>query len=134
MLDHDITSLITQTACFSAGIKNMDVPEEHFEPIPSLYYCDPIEGKDRFGELIQPSFCVDISNEIEIKTEMLACHESQRQWLDHDHILEIHRSRRQAKPRQTQENTISQILQYLLCRKGHEPLPQPNLWEWKEAV
>jgi LmbE family N-acetylglucosaminyl deacetylase len=81
MLDHDITSLITQTACFAAGIKNMEVAEEYFEPIPFLYYCDPIEGEDKFGNLIQPSTYVDITSEIEIKEKMLACHESQQSWL-----------------------------------------------------
>ncbi|MCK4919739.1 MAG: PIG-L family deacetylase [Bacteroidales bacterium] len=91
MLDHEISSLIAQTGCFCAGIKNMDVKEEPFEPIPSLYYCDPIEGKDKMGELVHPSTYVDISGEIETKTKMLACHESQQSWLlshqDSEYIL-----------------------------------------------
>ncbi len=81
MLDHEMTSLIVQTACFSAGIKNMDVPEEVFEPIPYLYYCDPIEGKDKMGKTIEPDFLVDITSEIEIKEKMLSCHKSQQSWL-----------------------------------------------------
>ena len=91
MLDHEISSLIAQTACFSAGIKNMDIAEEAFEPIPHLYYCDPIEGKDKLGEMIQPSTYIDISSEMEIKEKMLACHESQQSWLlshqDSEYIL-----------------------------------------------
>ena len=81
MLDHEMTSLIVQTACFSAGMKNMDVTEEPFEPVPFLYYCDPIEGKDKLGEPVEPSTYVDITNEIGIKEKMLACHESQQSWL-----------------------------------------------------
>ena len=81
MLDHEISSLIVQTGCFCVGIKNMDVAEEVFEPIPSLYFCDPIEGKDKMGVPVQPSTYVDISAEIETKTKMLACHESQQSWL-----------------------------------------------------
>ena len=54
MLDHEITSLIVQTACFSSGMKNMEVSEEPFEPVPYLYYCDPMEGKDKFGNPIIP--------------------------------------------------------------------------------
>jgi len=95
MLDHDITSLITQTACFSAGIKNMEAAEEPFEPIPFLYYCDPIEGKDKFGKMTQPSIYVNITTEIGIKEKMLACHESQQSWLsshqDSEYILAMKR-------------------------------------------
>ena len=81
MLDHEITSLIVQTACFSAGIKNMDVSEKHFEPIPHLYYCDPVEGINKLGEDIRPSTYVNITDEISLKEKMLACHESQQSWL-----------------------------------------------------
>jgi LmbE family N-acetylglucosaminyl deacetylase len=81
MLDHEITSMIVQTACFSAGIKNMEVDEEAYEPIPFLYYCDPVEGRDKFGEPVRPTTYVDISDEIETKERMLACHESQQSWL-----------------------------------------------------
>ena len=81
MVDHEMTSLIVQTACFSAGIKNMNVPEKPFEPIPYLFYCDAVEGLDKMGGLVSPDIFVDISNEIETKEKMLACHESQQQWL-----------------------------------------------------
>ncbi len=95
MLDHDITSLIAQTACFSAGIKNMDIAEESFEPIPYLYYCDPVEGKDKLGEMVRPSTFVNISDEIGMKEKMLACHESQQSWLsshqDSEYIIAMKR-------------------------------------------
>lgn len=81
MVDHEMTSKIVQTACFSCGIKNMEVNEEPFEPIPYLYYCDPMEGKDKFGNLIRPSIYSDITGEIVNKEKMLSCHESQRNWL-----------------------------------------------------
>ena len=81
MLDHEITSLIVQTACFSTGIKNMEVCEEPFEPVPYLYYCDPLDAKDKLGNPVHPSMYVDITTEIEFKEKMLACHASQRNWL-----------------------------------------------------
>ena len=81
MFDHEITSQIVQTACFSCGIKNMEVDTKPFEPTPYLYYCDPIEGKDKFGELVNPAMYVDISSEIMTKVEMLSCHKSQENWL-----------------------------------------------------
>lgn len=95
MVDHEMTSLIVQTACFSAGIKNMEVEEEPFEPIPFLYYCDPIEGMDKMGNRIQPSMYVDITGEMPIKEKMLASHESQQSWLlshqDSEYILAMKR-------------------------------------------
>ena len=36
MIDHEMTSRIVQTACFAAGIKNMELVEEPFEPVPYL--------------------------------------------------------------------------------------------------
>ena len=88
MMDHEVTSLIVETACFSSGIKNMEINTEPFEPIPYLYYCDPMEGKDKFGILIQPSIYVDIESEIHTKEKMLSCHASQRNWLLKHHKVD----------------------------------------------
>jgi LmbE family N-acetylglucosaminyl deacetylase len=74
MIDHEMTSMIVQTACFSSGIKNMEVKEEPFEPVPYLYYSDPMEGKDKLGKPIKPSVYVNITEEIEIKEKMLNWH------------------------------------------------------------
>ena len=81
MVDHEITSRIVQTACFSSGIKNMEVKEKTFEPVPYLFYCDPMEGKDKLGNRVRSSIYSDISGEILIKEKMLSCHASQRNWL-----------------------------------------------------
>jgi LmbE family N-acetylglucosaminyl deacetylase len=88
MIDHETTALIVQTACFSAGIRNMEVEEDPFEKVPCLYYSDPMEGKDKWGVEVQPSIYVDISGEIGIKGEMLECHASQRNWLKTHHELD----------------------------------------------
>jgi len=88
MFDHEITSQIVQTACFSTGIKNMEVSAEPFEPIPHLYYCDAMEGKDRFGNMIYPTIYVDVSSEMELKEKMLSCHASQRNWLLKHHKID----------------------------------------------
>jgi len=81
MVDHELTSMVVQTACFSSGIKNMEVDVPPYEPVPYLYYSDPMEGKDIFGHPVIPAMFVDISAEIEVKEKMLARHESQRNWL-----------------------------------------------------
>ncbi|MEE9430206.1 MAG: PIG-L family deacetylase [Melioribacteraceae bacterium] len=81
MVDHEITSKVVKTACFSAGIKNIKTEAEPFMKIPHLYYMDSLEGIDDFGESIKPTTFVDISSTIEIKEKMLATHQSQRSWL-----------------------------------------------------
>ena len=89
MVDHEITSILVRTACFASGMNNMNTPGvELFEPIPHLFYLDPIEGKDKFGTIIEPSMVVDISEVIDLKTEMLACHASQREWLQKHHGMD----------------------------------------------
>jgi LmbE family N-acetylglucosaminyl deacetylase len=89
MLDHEMTSTLTRAACFNAPIPNFLIDARPvLEHIPTLYYCDPIEGKDPFGEDVPPSFCIDITSAIGLKAEMLASHESQREWLLKHHGMD----------------------------------------------
>jgi LmbE family N-acetylglucosaminyl deacetylase len=89
MVDHEMTSKIVQTACFTASIKNIETPDilptQH---IPYLYYLDPIEGKDKYGNEVQPGTIIDITEEISRKVQMLACHASQRSWLQQQHGID----------------------------------------------
>jgi LmbE family N-acetylglucosaminyl deacetylase len=89
MVDHETTSRLTQTACFAAGIPNIEIKgaKPYFQ-IPALLYCDAMEGKDILGKMIQPQFIVNISNAFEQKKQMLACHESQRNWLKEHHGID----------------------------------------------
>ena len=88
MIDHETTSKIVQTACFSTGIKNLEINEAPFEPVPYLYYCDSMEAKDILGRPIHTSIFVDITSEISMKENMLACHVSQRNWLLSHHKMD----------------------------------------------
>ena len=88
MVDHELTSMVVQTACFASGIKNMEVDVPPYEPVPHMYYCDPMEGKDILGKPVIPSMYVNISGEIEVKEKMLARHESQRNWLLTHHKID----------------------------------------------
>ncbi len=85
MVDHEVASRVTQTACFACGVKNMEVEVPPFEPVPHLYYCDPVDGKDILGQAVLPTTVVDIASVLQIKEEMLCCHESQRNWLRAHH-------------------------------------------------
>jgi LmbE family N-acetylglucosaminyl deacetylase len=91
MLDHEMTSTVVRAAAFAAPIPNflsdrgLPPPLEH---IPHLYYCDPIEGRDALGNMVPPSLCIDISQVIDEKAELLACHASQREWLLKHHGID----------------------------------------------
>lgn len=88
MVDHEFTSKIVRTACFSTGIMNLEIPDQPYEPSPYLYYCDPMEAKDIFGRPIAAQLFIDVSTELQIKEEMLACHASQRNWLLTHHKMD----------------------------------------------
>lgn len=90
--DHEQTSRIVRAATFAAPIPNFfhgrweaQKPIDH---IPHLYYCDPVEGKDLFGNAIRPAFWINISDQIVEKEKMLACHASQRNWLIKHHGMD----------------------------------------------
>ena len=90
MSDHEITSLLVRNACFSASIPNYETKGGAACPlkIPYLYYAQPVEGIDIFGKKVIPQFYVDISGVMDQKLEMLACHESQRNWLRTHHGMD----------------------------------------------
>jgi len=90
--DHEMTSLLARSACFGAPVPNFQTDElpaaRATGRIPHLYYAAPIEGKDIFGEPIRFSLAIDISEVIGLKADMLACHQSQREWLRTRHGMD----------------------------------------------
>jgi len=86
MIDHEVTSAIVRTACFSAGMQNLETGGlEPFPGVPFLYYMDPMEGKDMLGRAIHPTTLVDITSTMVEKERMFLCHESQFSWLQSHH-------------------------------------------------
>jgi LmbE family N-acetylglucosaminyl deacetylase len=86
MVDHEITSEVVRTACFAAGMKNIETDGiGPFLSIPYLYYMDPMEGKDILGRAIRATSIVDISSTMAKKEQMFLCHESQLHWLKSHH-------------------------------------------------
>lgn len=88
--DHEATSTLVRDACFGAPAPNYrtggDAPP--IKKIPHLYFCDPDEGLDRDGNPVLPDFVVDVTSRIEAKSEMLAMHASQRNWLKTHHGMD----------------------------------------------
>lgn len=86
MVDHEVTSALVRTACFSAGMANIRTAgHDPFEGIPHLYYGDPMEGKDILGNLVHPTTLVEITGTMATKERMFLCHESQLAWLSSHH-------------------------------------------------
>lgn len=90
MLDHEITSMLVRNACFNAPMRNYDTggTAPPSSRIPYLYYTDPVEGMDLFGNRAPVSCIVDISAVMDQKVVALACHESQRAWLRQQHGMD----------------------------------------------
>ncbi len=91
MSDHEMTSILVRNACFYASIPNYETKAGVAGctlNIPYLYYAQPMEGIDIFGKKVTPQFYVDISGLMQQKLEMLACHESQRNWLRAHHGMD----------------------------------------------
>lgn len=92
MADHEITSQLVRDACFNASVPNYRTHQWDPAPaaarVPHLYYVDPIGGVDYFGNPIEPGFVIDISDTFDLRQQMLACHASQREWLQRQHDLD----------------------------------------------
>ncbi len=86
LYDHEATSLVGRDAAFWSSVPNIQTDgAPPLDSVPHLYYCDPIDCQDIFGEHVDPNTIVDISSAIEQKVEMLGRHASQRDWLLKQH-------------------------------------------------
>ena len=89
MMDHEMASLVARAASFLYGAPNCSAfPVKEGSAVPYLYYCDPMEAVDPLGRPVEPTTLVDVTDQVEKKTEMLACHASQRDWLLKHHGMD----------------------------------------------
>lgn len=98
LCDHEATSQLVRDACFAAPVPNYATPS-HSAPlkaIPHLYWMDPIDQHDREGHLTLPDFTVDVASTMGAKTDMLARHRSQREWLQQQHGMDDYLRQMQA--------------------------------------
>ena len=90
MADHEETPRIVREAAFASTVPNWRASLGGRRPrpcakLPAILYADPIDLVDHFGRRVEVGRVVDITGSIDGKQEMLACHESQRSWLRHQH-------------------------------------------------
>jgi LmbE family N-acetylglucosaminyl deacetylase len=82
MPDHTATSRLVFDASFTATLPNYKTKQPNPAKLVPIYYMDTLAGVN-----FNPTMYVDITNEIDLKLDMLNCHESQIVWMrDHDHI------------------------------------------------
>jgi len=89
MMDHEMVSQLARAGSFLYAAPHVSQhPIVPGSTLPHLYYCDPIEGVDPLGHPVEPTRRVDVSQQIEQKAELLACHASQREWLRAHHGMD----------------------------------------------
>jgi len=84
MEDHMNACRLAVTAAFARGMPNFptDPPSAPIDGGVTVYHAQPHGNRDPLGNVVKPGIFVDISTVLEEKTAMLACHKSQKQWLD----------------------------------------------------
>lgn len=84
MEDHQNTTRLVVSGAFVRGMTNAitdPVRPPTKKPV-AIYHALPHGLCDSLRQRIEPEFCVDISNVLARKRAMLACHASQKEWLD----------------------------------------------------
>ena len=132
LCDHEATSELVRDACFGAPIPNYATgarePAPPMPAIPHLYFMDPISGVDREARPILPDFFVNVAAQMEIKTQMLAEHASQRRWLLKHHGIDDYLETMQAWTRENGGRAGIEYAEGFRRYKGH-PYPQSPLLE-----
>ncbi len=84
MEDHTNACRLAVTAAFSRGMSNfvVDPPCPPIGQDVTVYHAQPHGNCDGLGHPIAPDLLVDVTSEMERKTRALACHQSQKRWLD----------------------------------------------------
>jgi LmbE family N-acetylglucosaminyl deacetylase len=93
MEDHMNTCRLALTAAFSRGMPNFPVqpPRASITTPVTVYHAQPYSNRDPLRRLVSPELFVDVTGLEDRKSAMLACHASQKRWLDesqgHDSYL-----------------------------------------------
>jgi len=84
MEDHQNVCRLIVTAAFSRGMPNYITtpPLAPWSDPVRIYHSLPHGLRDGLGRVVEPDLFVDISATIQKKKDLLACHESQKNWLD----------------------------------------------------
>lgn len=92
MEDHQNAARLAVSAAFTRGMPNYPtLPARAAVDQPvTVYHAQPHGNCDPLGQPVRPGFCVDISSVIGEKRAMLACHQSQKTWLDRTQGMDVY--------------------------------------------
>lgn len=84
MEDHMNACRLAVTAAFTRGMPNfpVDPPREIARQTVTVYHAQPFGNRDPLRQIVMPELFVDTTGVLERKVQMLACHQSQKSWLD----------------------------------------------------
>lgn len=84
MEDHIMTARLTASAAFVRHVPNYTTipPQDPMDGDVVLYHALPHGLKSEMRRPVKPELFVDISDVINRKADLLACHRSQKDWLD----------------------------------------------------
>jgi N-acetylglucosamine malate deacetylase 1 len=84
MEDHQNTARLVVSAAFARGMPNFqsDPPQPPYEAPVAIYHALPAGLRGPLGERPAPTHWVDVAAVLPAKRAMLACHRSQKEWLD----------------------------------------------------
>ena len=84
MEDHQNAARLAATAAFCRGMPNFptDPPRHPVEGDLAVYHAQPHGNRDPLRQVVRPDLFVDIGGVLDRKRDMLACHRSQKEWLD----------------------------------------------------
>jgi len=84
MEDHMNSARLAVSAAFCRGMRNFptDPPRPPVGNEVTVYYAQPHGNRDPLNRVVRPDFCIDITAVIDDKERALACHRSQKEWLD----------------------------------------------------
>lgn len=90
MEDHTNTCRLAVTAAFARGMPNFPVepPRPAVSQPVTVYHAQPHGNQTPLGEAVVPGLAIDITSVMPQKTAMLACHASQKRWLDESQGLD----------------------------------------------
>ncbi len=121
MLDHEQVHLLARSATFSYPIPNgSTLPLVEGSTVPHLYYCDPIEGLDPYtGKPVTPTTAIDITAQMDRKTQMLTAHASQREWLRSHHGMDEYVDAMKRHGEMRGERTETRYAEAFVQHRGH---------------
>lgn len=84
MEDHQNAARLAVSAAFGRGMPNMpvDPPRSAVGKDVVLYHAQPYGNRDILRRVVHAGLYVDVSSVLKEKRAMLACHHSQKNWLD----------------------------------------------------